>query len=125
MGKKIIVVDDSSVIRSELALVLSAAGYNVIEAANGAEGLQRLLENADTALVLSDINMPIMNGIQMLVEIKASGGPSPPVLMLTTEGSTELMKEARRAGAKAWIVKPFVNDLLVATVQKIAGPAAG
>lgn len=120
--KKIIVVDDSSVVRSEITLVLSSAGYRVVEAANGAEGLRRLKENADAALVLSDINMPEMNGIEMLTQIKAGGNnASLPVVMLTTEGNVELIKQAKRVGAKAWIVKPFVNHLLLETVQKLAG----
>lgn len=125
MGKKvkIAVVDDSSVIRSQVSVALIAAGYGVIEAGNGAEGLQRVEENADLALVLSDINMPRMTGIEMLAAIKAGGKRAGlPVVMLTTEGNIELMAKAKRAGAKAWIVKPFRDDLLVETVRKIAGP---
>ncbi len=124
MGKKkIIVVDDSSVIRSQLSLALKAAGYQVVEAANGIEGLQRVEENADAGMVLSDINMPQMNGIEMLTQIKSGGKrPSLPVVMLTTEGNLELMGKAKRGGAKAWIVKPFRDDLLIETVRKIMGP---
>jgi two-component system chemotaxis response regulator CheY len=121
--KKIIVVDDSSVIRSQLSLALKAAGYQVVEAANGIEGLQRIEENADAGMVLSDINMPQMNGIEMLTQIKAGGKrPALPVVMLTTEGNLELMGQAKRGGAKAWIVKPFRDDLLIETVRKIMGP---
>jgi two-component system chemotaxis response regulator CheY len=121
--KKIIVVDDSSVIRSQLSLALKAAGYQVVEAANGIEGLRRVEENADAGMVLSDINMPHMNGIEMLTQIKAGGKrPALPVVMLTTEGNPELMGQAKRSGAKAWIVKPFRDDLLIETVRKIMGP---
>ncbi|MGD0678420.1 MAG: response regulator [Polyangiaceae bacterium] len=124
MGRKIIVVDDSSVIRSQVANVLAGAGYRIVEAANGNEGLKRIEEHADAAMVLSDINMPQMSGIEMLVQMKAGGkNAALPVIMLTTEGNVELMTQAKRAGAKAWIVKPFRDELLVETVRKIAGPA--
>jgi two-component system chemotaxis response regulator CheY len=125
MGKnvKIVVVDDSSVIRGQVSAALIAAGYAVIEAGNGAEGLQRIEENADVAMVLSDINMPRMTGIEMLIALKAGGKRAAlPVIMLTTEGNLELMAQAKRAGAKAWVVKPFRDDLLVETVRKVAGP---
>jgi two-component system, chemotaxis family, chemotaxis protein CheY len=122
MGKKIIVVDDSSVIRKELSVVLSSAGYQVVEAASGLEGLTRLGEHADAAMVLTDINMPEMSGIEMLTRIKADAkNAGLPVVMLTTEGNTDLMKQAKRAGAKAWIVKPFTASMVVEAVQMFAG----
>jgi two-component system chemotaxis response regulator CheY len=122
MSKKIIVVDDSIVIRNEVALILSAAGYQVIEASNGHEGLRRLGDHADAAMVISDINMPEMNGIEMLTRIKADAKHAAlPIVMLTTEGNTELMKQAKRAGAKAWIVKPFSGPMVIEAVQRFAG----
>jgi two-component system chemotaxis response regulator CheY len=124
MSKKIIVVDDSSVLRKELFLVLSSAGYEVVEATNGLHGLQRLDENPDALMVLSDINMPEMSGIEMLTRIKTNPKyASLPVVMVTTEGNTEIMKQAKRAGAKGWIVKPFNNSLVLEAVKMFAGGA--
>lgn len=121
MAKKILVVDDSSTVRQMVAAVLSQAGYEVLEAMDGIEGTKKLRENPQVAMVLCDVNMPKMGGIEMLSHMKESGASMVPVVMLTTEGDPELIEQARSAGAKGWIVKPFKSDSLVATVRKIAG----
>jgi two-component system, chemotaxis family, chemotaxis protein CheY len=122
MSKSILVVDDSSTVRQMVATLLSRAGYEVLEATDGLEGTRILRENPQVAMVLCDVNMPKMNGIEMLSQMKQNGASMVPVVMLTTEGDPGLIEQAKSAGAKGWIVKPFKGDSLVATVRKIAGP---
>ena len=124
MAKKIIVIDDSTTVREQVGAVLSAVGYLIVEAADGLQGLRVVEENADAALVICDINMPMMGGLDMILKVKARGkSPGLPIMMLTTEGDPALMRKAKSAGAKAWIVKPFQRDLLLATVRRLAGAA--
>lgn len=123
MGNKIdvIVVDDSKTLRQQLRIALSDAGYNCIEAEDGKDGLDKIKANAAAKLVICDVNMPRMNGLEMLEAIKKDAVAAPPVLMLTTEGQRELIERAKAAGAKGWIIKPFKPDLLIAAVKKLAG----
>ena len=124
MAKKIIVIDDSSTVREQVGSALSEAGYQILEAADGVQGLQVVEQNSDAALVICDINMPAMGGLELVARVKAGGKSAAlPIVMLTTEGDPALVKQAKAAGAKAWIVKPFRRDLLVATVRKLAGAA--
>lgn len=117
MGKKIIVVDDSRTARQQVAQALPE--YDIIEAIDGSDGLAKVQSNPDAALVIVDINMPKMSGIEMLSAAKAGSGTDVPFLMLTTEAQPELVQQARAFGAKAWIVKPFKPDLLRAAVAKL------
>jgi two-component system, chemotaxis family, chemotaxis protein CheY len=120
MGKKVIVVDDSSTIRQVLAATLSAAGFEVVEASDGLEGVRTIDAHPDASMVLCDINMPKMTGVQMLVAVKANPKHvALPIVMLTTEGDPAMVKEARAAGARGWIAKPFKPDMLLATVRKL------
>jgi two-component system, chemotaxis family, chemotaxis protein CheY len=122
MTKKILVVDDSSTVRQQVGLALQQAGYTTIEAADGAEGLQQLAKDRTIAMVICDVNMPRMNGLEMLESLKRDPQHlTLPVVMLTTEGHPDLLARAKKAGAKGWIVKPFKADLLVATVGKLSG----
>jgi two-component system chemotaxis response regulator CheY len=117
MTKKVMIVDDSSVVRQQVTSVLAEAGFGVVEASDGQEGLERL-KSEEIALVLCDINMPRMNGLDML-ERASIEHKDVPFLMLTTEGRPALLARAKALGAKGWVVKPFVPDLLVATVRKL------
>ena len=120
MGKKIMIVDDSKTIRQQVSFTLTKGGYEVIEAEDGQDGIDKLNANSDIAMVISDVNMPNMNGLEMVEKLK-SDGSTVPVIMLTTEGASDLIQRAKDAGAKGWLVKPFQPDQLVAAVTKIAG----
>ena len=120
MGKKIMIVDDSKTIRQQVAFTLSKGGYEVVEAEDGVDGLEKLKGNADTAMIISDVNMPNMDGIAMVEQMKTDG-VAIPIIMLTTEGAADLIERAKAAGAKGWLVKPFKPDQLVAAVNKLAG----
>jgi two-component system, chemotaxis family, chemotaxis protein CheY len=122
MGKKIIVVDDSRTVRVQVGSVLKGAGYEVLEATDGHEGMAMIEAHADAAMVICDVNMPNLNGLDMLATIKQGGRhPDLPVVMLTTEAEPALVERAKQYGAKGWIVKPFKPELLVSAVRKVAG----
>jgi two-component system chemotaxis response regulator CheY len=120
--KKVLVVDDSQSIRKTLAEVLLPAGYDVLEAENGLDGAQIIETTPELSLVICDVNMPQMSGIEMLARVKAdSKNAKLLVLMLTTEGRAELIREAKQAGACGWIVKPLNPEHLLAAVRKLIG----
>ena len=120
MDKKILIVDDSATIRQQVRSALAGAGFEIVEAADGVEGLQAIVEASDIAGVLCDVNMPRMGGLEMLEMVKAKGKlVGLPVVMLTTEGQPALVQQAKAIGAKGWIVKPFKPEHLVATMRKL------
>ena len=123
MSKKtVLIVDDSLTVRQQVALTLQSAGYQIVEACDGREGVDAVQAHAGIAMILCDLNMPCMNGLEFLETIKGdAAGPPVPVVMLTTDGSPDLIARAKRAGAKGWIVKPFQPQLLLAAVRRIAG----
>lgn len=122
MGKKILIVDDSKTIRQQVNFTLLKGGFTVLEAEDGKDGLAKLKANPDVSVVVSDVNMPNMNGLEMLSLIRQDPTiGNIPVLMLTTEGSGELIERAKQAGAKGWVVKPFKPEQLVAAVTRLAG----
>lgn len=122
MSKKVIVIDDSSTIREQVSLVLTGAGYEVIKAEDGADGARAIRANLSASLAICDVNMPKMNGLEMLESLrKEDATVGFPVIMLTTEGRPDLIERARSVGAKGWIVKPFKPTMLLAAVRKIAG----
>ena len=111
------VVDDSALLRRQVGASLTAAGYEPIEASDGVDALTKL---AGIALIVCDVNMPRMNGIELLVELARDPTTAQvPVVMLTTEGHPELIQRAKALGAKGWLIKPFKPELLRALVAKV------
>lgn len=120
--KKILIVDDSSMIRLVVSKAAKKLDYEVIEASNGQEGLDQLVKNEDVNLVLSDINMPIMDGMEMISKIKESESfKYIPIVILTTEEKEELKKRGRELGVKAWMVKPFNEKTFLKAMMKLLG----
>jgi two-component system chemotaxis response regulator CheY len=119
MGKRILIVDDSSSMRTVAGIALRGAGYEVLEAGNGQEGLARL-DGERIHLIISDVNMPVMDGIEFLKEVKRHPNYRfTPVIMLTTEAGEDKKAAGRAAGAKAWIVKPFQPSVMLDAVSKL------
>jgi two-component system chemotaxis response regulator CheY len=119
--KKVLVVDDSPTVRQQVGLALTRGGYQVVEAGDGAEGIQQLAAHP-VSLVICDVNMPRMNGLEMVEKVRADPKQATiPIVMLTSEGQPALIERAKKAGARGWIVKPFKAELLVAAVNKLIG----
>lgn len=119
--KKIIIVDDSRTARMQVKNTLSGAGFDIVEAVDGQDGLSKIEANTDAALVLCDVNMPVLGGLDMLEAIPADRRSRMTFLMLTTEAEPRLVQKAKEFGAKGWIVKPFKPELLLAAVKKLVG----
>jgi len=117
--KRILTVDDSASIRQMVSFTLRNAGYEVVEAVDGKDGLGKATgEKFD--LIVTDLNMPNMDGTQMITAVrKLPSCAFVPILMLTTESQEEKKNAARKAGATGWIVKPFNAEKLIAVVQKL------
>ena len=121
MSKTILTIDDSASIRQMVVMTLSAAGLDVVEAINGADGYTKATSQTVHA-VITDLNMPVMNGIDFIRKYRqhpASKGV--PIILLTTESDEELKRQAKEAGATGWIVKPFKQDQLLAVIKKVTG----
>jgi two-component system chemotaxis response regulator CheY len=119
--KKVLIVDDSEIIRQQLRRALTEAGLAVVEASDGVDGLERMAEHSDISLLVLDINMPRMNGLDMLDALKKDAKLSNlPVLILTTEAQQSMVARAKQAGAKAWLIKPVKMDQFVGIVQRFA-----
>lgn len=119
MNKKVLIVDDSATVRQQVRAVLKAE-FDVIEAVDGIEGVEAIGRLVDLAAVICDVNMPRMDGLEMLETVRKEPRSAPlPIVMLTTEGQHELVQRAKAAGAKGWIVKPFKPELLLAAVRKL------
>lgn len=118
--REVLVVDDSQTIRREIAKALEPAGFEVVEAGDGVSGLERAGER-EFALIILDVNMPRMNGMEMLDHLKADPKTADiPVIMLTTEAEQTTIERARKAGAKGWLIKPVPMAHIVSTVQALA-----
>ena len=121
MAKTILAVDDSSSLRQMVAFSLKAAGYQVVEAVDGQDGLDKARQQT-VDLVLTDQNMPKMDGLTLIKSLR--GLPTyakVPILMLTTESSDEMKSKGRAAGANGWLVKPFDPQRLIEVVKKVIG----
>ena len=122
MSKQIMVVDDSSSVRNVVGIALRGAGYEVIEAVDGMDALNKL-DGRKVHLVISDVNMPNMDGLTLLKRVKAHPNYKfTPVMMLTTEAGADKKNIGRTEGAKAWMVKPFKPEQIIAAVQKLVAP---
>lgn len=118
---KILAVDDSASMRQMVSFTLKGAGHDVIEAVDGVDALAKA-KGAKLDLVVSDVNMPNMDGITLIRELRAIAAfKFIPMLMLTTESSGDKKQEGKAAGATGWIVKPFNPDQLLATINKVLG----
>jgi two-component system chemotaxis response regulator CheY len=121
MDKTIMTVDDSASIRQMVSFTLKESGYQVIEAVDGRDALSKL--NGNTIhMLLTDLNMPNMNGIELIRNVRANSSCRfIPIIMLTTESQAEKKQEGKSAGATGWIVKPFKPEQLLAVVKKVLG----
>ena len=122
MAKKILVIDDSASLRQVVTIALEGAGYEVLQAADGREALQRL-DGRRIHLAICDVNMPVMDGITFVKEAKRrTDYRFMPIIMLTTESRESRKQEGQLAGAKAWVVKPFRPDQMLHAVAKLIAP---
>ncbi|MFL9813686.1 response regulator [Stutzerimonas sp. VN223-3] len=122
MAKTILIVDDSASIRQVVGIALKGAGYDVIEATDGQNALNKLTGQR-VHLIISDVNMPVMDGITFLKQVKARPEYKfTPVIMLTTESAEGKKAQGQAAGAKAWVVKPFQPQQMLAAVSKLIMP---
>ncbi len=118
---KILAVDDSASMRQMVTFTLKGAGYEVVEASDGLEALQKA-KTGKVDLVLTDVNMPNMDGITLIKELRALPNYKfTPILTLTTESGAGKKGEGRAAGATGWLVKPFSPEKLLATIKKVLG----
>ena len=125
MAKTILMVDDSASLRAVVNIALTGAGYEVIEASDGKDALGKLekLGGKKVHLIISDVNMPVMGGIEFVTKVKQSPAYKfTPVIMLTTEGRADIKEQGRAAGAKAWVVKPFNPPQMLDAVSKLILP---
>ncbi len=122
MAKTILIVDDSSSLRVVVSIALKSAGYEVIEACDGKDALTKLT-GQKIHMIISDVNMPNMDGITLVKAIKQLAAYKfTPIIMLTTESQDDKKKQGQEAGAKAWVLKPFKPDQLLGVVQKLVLP---
>ncbi len=120
MEKTILIVDDSESIREVVQATLENAGYKVLAGVDGVDAMKHLQDGSEINLVITDLNMPNKDGIELIKDIRATDSYKfVPILLLTTESQAEKKQQAKAAGATGWIVKPFVQEKLIATVQKV------
>lgn len=121
MSKHIMTVDDSASVRQMVGFTLKQAGYEVVEAADGRDALGKLQGRA-LNMIITDLNMPNMDGIELIQEIRSNPRfKFVPIIMLTTESQASRKEEGKSAGATGWIVKPFRPEQLLAVVKKVIG----
>ncbi|MEO4000981.1 response regulator [Mesorhizobium sp. CAU 1732] len=121
MSASILTVDDSASIRMTIKIALSGAGYTVAEAADGAQGIEKAKAN-HYDLIVTDLNMPVMDGLTMIEELRKSPAHmGVPIIFLTTESDEGMKQRAKAAGATGWLTKPFDSEQLVRIVRKVLG----
>lgn len=120
MNKTILTVDDSRMMREMLLMVLQGAGFNVVQAEDGQEGLETL-EGANPDVIITDINMPRLDGYGFIAGVRSDQRyRATPIIVLSTESSPEKKARARDAGATGWIVKPFQGDTLIDVIRRVS-----
>ncbi|MDH4300706.1 MAG: response regulator [Nitrospira sp.] len=120
MSKTALVVDDSRTMRQMVVFTLTNAGFTVIEAEDGKDAVRKVEAGTKLDIVVTDLNMPEMDGITLIKELRRlTAYKFTPILMLTTESALEKKKEGKEAGATGWIVKPFNPDVLLKTIAKV------
>jgi two-component system chemotaxis response regulator CheY len=125
MNPKVLVVDDSTMVRQQVKRALVDAGFDVFEAVDGMDALEKANQTPDLSLVIADVNMPRMNGLDFLEAFRKDPRfTSTPTVMLTTEAQPELVARAKSLHAKGWIIKPFKPELFSAAIKKLARPVA-
>lgn len=121
MAKIIMTVDDSASVRQMVSFTLREAGYDVLEASDGRDALNKL-NGVKVNMIVTDLNMPNMDGIELIRNVRANGDNKfVPIIMLTTESQNEKKAEGKTAGATGWIVKPFKQEQLLAVIKKVLG----
>lgn len=121
MSKKIATVDDSASVRQMVSFTLKGAGYEVVECCDGKDALTKI-DGAGINMVITDLNMPNMNGLELIQALRAKPDfKFMPIVFLTTESQPEKKQAAKEAGATGWIVKPFKPDQLLSVVKKVLG----
>ena len=122
MSRLIMTVDDSSSIRQMVSFTLREAGYSVVEAVDGLDALMKL-KNNKIDMLITDLNMPNLDGIGLIKEVRNTAESKfVPILMLTTESQAEKKQQGKISGATGWIVKPFNQEQLLTVVKKVLGP---
>ncbi len=118
MGKTVMIVDDSASMRQVVGFALKDAGFDVIAAVDGKDAMGKL-NGAKVEMIITDLNMPNLNGIELIKQVRRTDGYRfTPIIMLTTESQESSKAEGRQAGASGWIVKPFTPDQLLGVVKK-------
>ncbi len=121
MSKVIMTVDDSTSVRQMVGFTLKKAGYEVLEAVDGKDAVNKL-KDASPHMMITDLNMPNMDGIELIRHVRSKPEYKfMPIIMLTTESQAEKKQEGKAAGATGWIVKPFKPDQLIGVVKKVLG----
>jgi two-component system chemotaxis response regulator CheY len=122
MPTKIMVCDDSAIVRQQVSSALVEAGFEVVETVDGQDAWEKIATTKDVGMLVCDVTMPRMDGLTLLEKLAGGTQKLPfPVLMLTTDGQPELIARAKSLGAKGWIVKPAGAEVLVKTVRKLTG----
>lgn len=123
MAKTVLIIDDSSSLRTMVEFTLKTAGYNVAQAENGRVGLDKIVGGLKPHLIVCDVNMPELDGIGFVKGLKALPEHEfTPVIMLTTESGEDMKLQGQMAGAKSWLTKPFRPEILLKAVQKLILP---
>jgi two-component system chemotaxis response regulator CheY len=119
MSSKVLVVDDSMMVRQQVTRALVGAGYEVTAATDGVDALEKFAQSPETKLVVCDVNMPRMSGLELLEELRVARKSQVPFVMLTTEDQADMVARAKALGANGWIVKPLKLEILLNTAKKL------